>query len=174
MPAESLASISNATTLTLVLGDAVTSGAAHVVFERPLSAATKSTLAGYPAAKNPKDPARGGSVVFVELQPNSTKKARVVTIKWTKRGVLTVTVVGTPALANWDPADPAQLRVVANIADLSDAAEWSEGAASGVAVPTLVEIQGVFAGADTVTCAGKKGVKSSDGGELVGWSVSAK
>jgi hypothetical protein len=173
----SLASLSNATTLTLVLGDDVTSGAACEVFKRSLSAATKSTLAGHPTAKKPKDPTRGGSVTFVELQPNSTKKARVVSIKWTKTGLLTATVLGTPPPASWDaanPADPAEHRVVQNVADLCDAVKWPAGAAAGVAVPALVEITGVFADADTVTCAGKKGVRSSDGADLVGWSVSGK
>jgi hypothetical protein len=177
LPLGSLASLSNATTLTLVLGDAVTSGAACEVFERPLSAATKSTLAGHPTAKKPKDPARGGSVTFVELQPGSAKKARVVSIKWTKTGLLTATVLGTPSPASWDPAnppDPAEHRKVENIADLCDGTAWPAGAATGVAVPALVEITGVVADADTVTCAGKKGVKSSDGGDLVGWSISGK
>lgn len=171
LPPASLASIGNGATLTVDLGDPVAPGTAHAAFERSLSAATKSTLAGHPMARNPKAPAVGGSVSFVELQPDSTKTARTVTMKWNKKGVLTLTVKGTPPSAQWSPASG---RVVDNAADLSDAAAWPAGPLAGFVIPVTVRLQDVYAGADSIACTGKKTDKPCEGGHLVGWGLSGK
>jgi hypothetical protein len=171
LPPASLASIGNGATLTVDLGDPVAPGAAHAAFERSLSAATKSTLAGHPTARNPKAPVVGGAVSFVELQPNSTKTARTVTMKWNKKGVLTLTVKGTPPSAQWSPAGG---RVVDNAADLSDAAAWPAGPLAEFVIPVTVRLQDVYAGADSIACTGKKTDKPCEGGHLVGWGLSGK
>lgn len=171
LPPASLASIGNGATLTVTLGDPVAPGAAHAAFERSLSAATKSTLAGHPTARNPKAPAVGGAVSFVELQPGSTKTARTVTMKWNKKGLLTLTVKGTPPSAAWSPASG---RVVDNAVDLSDAAAWPAGPMAGFVIPVTVRLQDVYAGADSIVCTGKKTDKPCEGGHLVGWGLSGK
>jgi hypothetical protein len=171
LPAASLATIDNTVTLTVELGDTDTPGAAYAVFVCPLAYATKSTLAGHPAARNPKAPTLGGAVSFVEMQPGSTKVARTVTMKWNKSGELTLTVKGTPAPAAWGPAGG---HVVDNAADLCNGAAWPAGPVAWVNIPVVVRLQDVFAGTDSIVCAGKKTVKPSGGGNLAGWSLSGK